>query len=112
MVNELAPRVHNSGHYSSDALVHDQFLLHVMAVAGLKLPKLVSQKSKGFAMHNLLGENWSAKWAEYDLYFHWYGKSEVKPGRKMGHITALDHSPETALQKLLKAKRRVSMESK
>lgn len=101
MVNELAPRVHNSGHYSLDALSEDQFSLHIKAVLNLDLQ--TSKKfSGGFAMLNLLGEKQSKQWlppAGTNLY--WYGKKESWPGRKMGHINNLDSSPNKALSVLL-----------
>ncbi len=101
MVNELAPRVHNSGHYSLDALSEDQFSLHIKAVLNLDIQ--TSKKfTGGFAMLNLLGEKQSKKW----LYppgtkLYWYGKKESRPGRKMGHINNLDSSPNKALVSLL-----------
>ncbi len=112
LVNELAPRVHNSGHYSMDALIQDQFLLHILAVSGFKLPNKITQKSKAFAMYNLIGESWAPEWARHDLFFHWYGKSEARPGRKMGHLNSLSDTPELALKKILKIKRDLSLESK
>ncbi len=102
LVNELAPRVHNSGHYSLDAFTHDQFLLHIMAVAGLKFPKQNDSKSKAFAMYNLIGDTWNPNWSNQNLHYHWYGKEEARPGRKMGHITALASLPDSALNKILK----------
>ncbi len=100
-VNELAPRVHNSGHGTLEAAVTDQFEQHLRAVLGLPLgdSSLVSP----FAMANLLGDLWSAgepNWrgalAEPGVRLHLYGKGEPRPGRKMGHLTALGASPEAA----------------
>ncbi len=102
LVNELAPRVHNSAHYSMDALTHDQFLLHVMAVAGLRIPKSNTQQTKAFAMYNLIGKNLNQNLVQKDLFYHWYGKQEVRPGRKMGHVNALGSTPELTLQKIIK----------
>jgi len=106
LVNELAPRVHNTGHYSLDALTEDQFSLHLKAILGceIKQPKL---NANGFAMMNLLGSHsrlpsWSLPG---DIKLHWYGKSENRPGRKMGHINAVGPTPEAALA-LLKRSRR------
>ena len=103
LVNELAPRVHNSGHYSLDALTTDQFSLHLKALLGLDLGQPAPLK-KGFAMYNLLGTSlqkpeWMPE-ATRDVKLHWYGKSENRPGRKMGHVTTLDATPEKALARL------------
>lgn len=105
IVNELAPRVHNSGHYSQDALVEDQFTAHIKAILGLSLdpPKLVD---KGFAMWNLLGEGKQvAKWqSPKKVHVHWYGKAESRVGRKMGHINATATSSKQALARVKKAR--------
>lgn len=105
VINELAPRVHNSAHYSLDALDFDQFSAHILAVLGapLKTPKALSP---GFAMMNLLGQgsqspNW--KWP-VGVHLHWYGKSENRSGRKMGHYNVLAPTPAKALQKALQAR--------
>ncbi len=111
-MNEIAPRVHNSGHYSLDALNLDQFSLHIMAVMGMKIPKKVELKTKAFAMLNLLGANYHPAWTQHDVCFHWYEKTQVRAGRKMGHVTALDSRPELALQKLLKLNRQIQTERK
>ena len=106
LVNELAPRVHNSGHYSLSALSEDQFTLHIKAVLNYTLhtPYLLS---RGFAMLNLLShKNLKAQIKQLsqvkgaDLY--WYGKSEYRPGRKMGHINALAGTPKKALSLITK----------
>ncbi len=98
IVNELAPRVHNSGHYSLDALSDDQFSLHIKAVLGQDLvtPRVLSP---GFAMMNLLGSTTEpATWLlPSEIKLHWYGKEENRPGRKMGHINVLAATPEKAL---------------
>lgn len=97
LVNEIAPRTHNSGHYTLDACTTSQFEMHLRAVAGLPLnsPTL---KSKGAVMVNLLGYEYSQdeyleKRAELaaipQAHVHWYGKSESRPGRKLGHVTVL-----------------------
>ncbi len=105
VINELAPRVHNSGHYSLDALSMDQFTLHIRAVLGLELRQPIVLRP-GFAMMNLLGTTDEApKWQlSGDVKLHWYGKNENRPGRKMGHINALATSPEKALS-LVKKRR-------
>jgi 5-(carboxyamino)imidazole ribonucleotide synthase len=93
LVNELAPRPHNSGHYTLDACVTSQFEQQVRAVCGVGLgdTKLVVP---GVAMVNLLGELWAAgepNWrqvlASSSAHLHLYGKAEPRPGRKMGHLT-------------------------
>ena len=106
LINELAPRVHNSGHYSLDALEEDQFTLHLKAILGLDASN-VKPLSRGFAMLNLLGaHSKTPSWQiPEDLHFHWYGKSENRPGRKMGHLTALGSSADAALKKLLSARK-------
>ena len=100
LVNELAPRVHNSGHYSLNALSEDQFTLHLKAVFDFPLPKL--QAFKGFAMLNLLGGMKKNRFESFkEFHFHWYGKTEERRGRKMGHVNALANTPAAALRKLL-----------
>ena len=89
-VNELAPRVHNSGHWTLDACEVDQFEQHIRAIVGWPLGQATP-----FAhaeMHNLLGEaveDWPALAAEPGARLWLYGKREVAPGRKMGHVTRL-----------------------
>ena len=114
LVNEIAPRVHNSGHYSLDALTLSQFQAHVMAVAGFKLPK--PKLLSPFAMTNLLGLTstgpyWNADWfnKNQNSHLHWYGKIENRKDRKMGHINTLDSKPQNALKKSLLARRKVSL---
>ena len=100
LVNETAPRVHNSGHYSLNGLSEDQFTLHLKAILGfpLQTPKAFC----GFAMLNLLGgRRDKQKPGLKQFHFHWYGKEDIRPGRKMGHVTALAESPEKALEKLI-----------
>lgn len=103
IINELAPRVHNSGHYSLDALESDQFSLHIKAILGQDIGT-VSLHQPGFAMMNLLGSSEQApSWhLPADVKLHWYGKSENRAGRKMGHINALGKTPEKALQTVLR----------
>ncbi|PCI38349.1 MAG: hypothetical protein COB53_04865 [Elusimicrobia bacterium] len=99
LVNEIAPRVHNSAHYSLDALDEDQFTLHMKAVVAAVLPRAVSFAAKGFAMWNLLGTGAKAPRWSYPagVHLHWYGKNGNRPGRKMGHINAVGKSPDRAL---------------
>ncbi|MBB4302966.1 5-(carboxyamino)imidazole ribonucleotide synthase [Rhodobium orientis] len=89
-VNELAPRVHNSGHWTEDACAVSQFEQHVRAIAGwpLAIPRLVSEVE----MENLIGadaERWADILAEPGARLHLYGKGETRPGRKMGHVNRL-----------------------
>ncbi len=94
LVNEIAPRPHNSGHLTIEAGVVSQFEQQVRAVAGLPLgdPSVV----RPAAMANLLGDLWvggEPRWAgaldEAGVTLHLYGKAEARPGRKMGHLTAV-----------------------
>ena len=106
VINELAPRVHNSAHYSIEGLVRSQFLLHIQAVLGepLVTPSLVSP---AFAMWNLLGTHArEATWSTWPdgVHFHWYQKSANRAGRKMGHLTALGDTPAEALSLLKRAR--------
>ena len=104
LVNEIAPRVHNSGHYSLDALSEDQFSLHIKAVLNMELVAPV-KISGGFAMLNLLGEKASSQWLPpAGTRLHWYGKMESRPGRKMGHLNNLDSTANKALSTLLNFK--------
>ncbi|HKB89573.1 MAG TPA: 5-(carboxyamino)imidazole ribonucleotide synthase [Opitutaceae bacterium] len=111
LVNELAPRPHNSGHYTLDACATSQFEQHVRAVcdaplgdAGLRSPVV---------MVNILGDawaksepDWEAVLSEPRAKLHLYGKKEARPGRKMGHFTIMADDVETALARAreLKAK--------
>jgi 5-(carboxyamino)imidazole ribonucleotide synthase len=91
VVNEIAPRPHNSGHWTIDACPVSQFEMHVRAVAGLPLPPAVRHADA--VMKNLVGEAETALWPEIlatpGLIPHLYGKAEARPGRKMGHVTRL-----------------------
>jgi 5-(carboxyamino)imidazole ribonucleotide synthase len=102
-VNEIAPRPHNSGHYTLDACSVDQFEQQVRALCGLPLgrPALLSPCS----MINLLGDVWSAGEPAWDaalrlpgVLLHLYGKREPRPGRKMGHLTCLADNADEALR--------------
>lgn len=105
LVNELAPRVHNSAHYSIEALQVSQFEAHLRAILGWPLPAEPKLFDKGFAMANLIGTEKGKDGVQLDSaldgQLHWYNKSEVKPGRKMGHLTVLDSTAERALKKAL-----------
>lgn len=99
LVNELAPRVHNSAHYSQNALACSQFEYHLRAGLDLPLPN-VELMRKGFAMVNLLGEGGRVELSRRpEGYLHWYGKNENRPGRKLGHINVLGSNPRSALKK-------------
>ncbi|MFZ5483316.1 MAG: 5-(carboxyamino)imidazole ribonucleotide synthase [Pseudomonadota bacterium] len=99
--NEMAPRPHNSGHYTLDACATDQFQQQVRALAGLPLgdPRLLSP----VVMVNLLGDLWQPEpaWdrllAHPGVQLHLYGKAEARPGRKMGHYNCLAARFEDAL---------------
>ncbi len=105
LVNEIAPRVHNSGHYTIEACVCSQYEAHIRAIAGLPLgdPTLL----RPAALRNLLGEAGHIGKAKVigleeamalpGVHVHIYGKEETKPGRKMGHITATADTLEKAL---------------
>ena len=91
LVNEIAPRPHNSGHWTIDACPVSQFEMHIRAVAGLPLPPAIRHSDA--AMKNLVGPDDIAQWpailATPGLCAHHYGKTEARPGRKMGHYTKL-----------------------
>jgi 5-(carboxyamino)imidazole ribonucleotide synthase len=110
LVNELAPRPHNSGHLTFDAAVTSQFEQQLRAVCGLPLGS--TELLRPAAMANLLGDLWSDSepdWAAAcrypDVKLHLYGKAAARPGRKMGHLTALAPTPEAALAKVVAARR-------
>ncbi|MBW4021594.1 MAG: 5-(carboxyamino)imidazole ribonucleotide synthase [Proteobacteria bacterium] len=90
-VNEIAPRPHNSGHWTIDACPASQFEMHIRAVAGLPLP--IATRHSDAVMKNLIGPADMALWPEIlaspGLIPHHYGKAEARPGRKMGHVTRL-----------------------
>lgn len=113
LVNELAPRPHNSGHFSFDASVTSQFEQQLRAVCGLPLgsPELL----RPAAMANLLGDlwadgapAWSAALAFPEVKLHLYGKAEAKPGRKMGHLVALGATVEAAADSARRARAALS----
>ncbi len=91
LVNEIAPRPHNSGHWTLDACPVSQFEMHIRAVAGLTLPP--ATRHSDALMKNLVGPEEIALWPEIlatpGLLPHHYGKTEVRPGRKMGHVNRL-----------------------
>jgi 5-(carboxyamino)imidazole ribonucleotide synthase len=90
LVNEIAPRVHNSGHWTSDACLVSQFEQHIRAIAGWPLGD--PTRHSDVTMTNLIGEaaaEWRSLLLEPDARVHLYGKAEIRPGRKMGHVNRL-----------------------
>jgi 5-(carboxyamino)imidazole ribonucleotide synthase len=113
LVNELAPRPHNSGHLTIDAHVTSQFEQQLRAVCGLPLGS--TQQLKPAAMANLLGDlwsdgepNWPAACAMPNVKLHLYGKSDARAGRKMGHLTALGETPQEAARLAIEARDRLA----
>ncbi|HEY3824586.1 MAG TPA: 5-(carboxyamino)imidazole ribonucleotide synthase [Bryobacteraceae bacterium] len=116
LVNELAPRPHNSGHLTIDACVTSQFEQQLRSVCGLPLGS--TEMPRPAAMANLLGDvwadgepQWEAALALPDVKLHLYGKSEPRPGRKMGHLTATAASAKVAEQLVREARSRLGQES-
>ena len=110
IINEIAPRVHNSGHFTFDACVTSQFEQHVRAVCGLPLGS--TEQPRPAAMANLLGDlwghgepNWAAALSDPNVKLHLYGKQEARPGRKMGHLTAMADTREQAVERVVEARR-------
>jgi 5-(carboxyamino)imidazole ribonucleotide synthase len=102
LVNEIAPRTHNSGHFSLDACLTSQFEQHLRAICGLPLGS-TALKSPGVVMVNLLGFETATRdylpqrqqlAALSDAHVYWYGKNQARPGRKLGHVTVLLNSQE------------------
>ncbi len=106
LVNEIAPRVHNSGHFSIEACYTSQFEQHIRAITGLPLGR-TDMKVPAAVMINILGDRFGPSQLEgLDLALaipgvsvHIYGKNETKPERKMGHITIVDQDLKSALKK-------------
>ncbi len=110
LVNEIAPRVHNSGHLTTEATATSQFQQHIRAICGLPLGDFSFVRPA--AMANLLGDEWSEgepDWAaalrDPRIQLHLYGKKEARPGRKMGHLTALADSEAEAEAAVVMARR-------
>src|SRR5579883_3027807 len=95
LVNEIAPRVHNSGHWTLDAAVTSQFEQHTRAIAGWPLGSTARHDAQSGAhveMTNLIGEEvlgWAKILSDPAASLHLYGKTEARPGRKMGHVTRI-----------------------
>ncbi|WP_027174095.1 5-(carboxyamino)imidazole ribonucleotide synthase [Methylobacterium sp. 10] len=90
IVNEIAPRVHNSGHWTIEGAVTSQFAQHVRAVCGWPLGDASRVAGASVEMRNLIGDDidaWPALLAEPGAHLHLYGKGDARPGRKMGHVT-------------------------
>ncbi|MFZ3230286.1 MAG: 5-(carboxyamino)imidazole ribonucleotide synthase [Pseudobdellovibrio sp.] len=102
VINELAPRVHNTGHFSQDALSVDQFELHLRCILGLKLPAVLL-KQPAFVMVNLLGQSTRQPVLKTmpTGSMHWYDKTENRPRRKMGHINYIGKNKKALLKKAL-----------
>ena len=110
IINEIAPRVHNSGHFTFDACVTSQFEQQVRAVCGLPLGSTAQPRPA--AMANLLGDlwehgepNWAVALSDPNVKLHLYGKQEARPGRKMGHLTAMADTREQAVERVVEARR-------
>jgi 5-(carboxyamino)imidazole ribonucleotide synthase len=117
LVNEIAPRPHNSGHYTLDACVTNQFEQQVRALTEMPLGDTTLLAPA--AMVNLLGDLWEAgepRWEraleDPGIKLHLYGKKEARPGRKMGHITALGFATDDALTAALAARTRLTAGSR
>ncbi len=109
LVNELAPRAHNSGHLTIDACVTSQFEQQLRAICGL--PPGSTELVRPAAMANLLGDLWSGgepRWtaalADPLVKLHLYGKAQPRRGRKMGHLTATGSTVEEAVERVVKAR--------
>ena len=111
LVNEMAPRPHNSGHYTLDACVTNQFEQQVRVLTGLPLGSAKQHSSA--VMVNLLGDIWPAQdvapdWqlalANPQLKMHLYGKQAARPGRKMGHYTVLGASRDEAIKQAMQVR--------
>jgi len=106
LVNEMAPRPHNSGHWTLDASVTSQYEQQIRSICGVGLGS-TEMTAPGVAMVNLLGDlwpdigrpDWSTVLALPDAKLHLYGKAQARPGRKMGHLTVLGASTEDAARR-------------
>lgn len=115
IVNEMAPRPHNSGHLTLDATVTSQFEQQVRALC--HLPPGSAQAHSAAAMVNLLGDlwpeggapPWGAILGEADLKLHLYGKAHARPGRKMGHLTVLGDDVDTVVETAMAARRSIGV---
>jgi len=120
LVNEVAPRPHNSGHFTYEATMTSQFEQHLRAIAGLPLGS--TQQYMPAAMVNLLGAPGESGPAAYSgleealavpgALVHIYGKAETRPSRKMGHVTVLDQDLEAARQKAIEIRSNIRIHAK
>lgn len=121
LVNEMAPRPHNSGHYTIDACVSNQFEQQVRVLAGLPLGE--ARAHSAAVMVNLLGDLWYLRdpqhshepdWAQLlavpNLKLHLYGKHHARPGRKMGHFTVIGSDARQVQELALAARRAIGIE--
>ncbi len=109
LINELAPRPHNSGHFTFDASLTSQFEQQLRAVCNLPLGSTALLRPA--AMVNLLGDlwaggepNWAAALRNPNIKLHLYGKAQARPGRKMGHLTAMADTPQEAARLAVEAR--------
>jgi len=114
LINELAPRPHNSGHLTVDACVTSQFEQQLRAVCGLPLGS--TEQYRPAAMANLLGDlwangepDWAAACAYPEIKLHLYGKLEPRAGRKMGHLTSLEDNVEEASETVIRARAELAL---
>ena len=112
LINEIAPRVHNSGHYTIEACLTSQFEQHIRAITGLPLGK-TDMIAKTSIMKNILGTKKLDSFPEGlekvlqipGVSFHYYGKTNSRPARKMGHLTVIGDSYKQCLKKVTKARK-------
>lgn len=111
-VNELAPRPHNSGHFSIEGCATSQFAQQALATSGQSVRPFAPSPGKASAMVNLLGDlwafgepSWDAVEAEDGARLHLYGKAEARAGRKMGHLTVVDDTPAHAVERAVRLRR-------
>lgn len=112
IINEVAPRPHNSGHWTIEGCVTSQFEQQVRAVCGLPLGG--TELLRPTAMANLLGNvwaggepNWAGALEQPDVHLHLYGKDQPRPGRKMGHLTAVGETAEAAAARVQEAREKL-----
>ncbi len=117
LVNELAPRTHNSGHWTIEGCATSQFEQHVRAVCGLPLGS--TEILRPSAMANILGDAWQngePDWSKAlhteGVHLHLYGKQEPRPRRKMGHLTAVGATAEEVIARVTKARADLYPEAK
>jgi 5-(carboxyamino)imidazole ribonucleotide synthase len=120
LVNEIAPRPHNSGHFSIEACPSSQFDQYIRILLGLPLGS--SELLRPAMMVNILGEDGAVGEPEYlgleaglalpGVALHLYGKREVRPFRKMGHLTAIGRTPEEAIERAEAARRLIRVVAK